>query len=102
MTYGYEVHGPDDRILNASKRMLEFGEKKVLPGALLVNYLPFRMKSRLFHDSMDLHTSVRYIPEWVPWLSYKPLARIGYNMGNKVLYPPLQFVKESIVSSYSS
>ena len=46
-------------------------------------------------------TSVRHIPEWLPWLSYKPLARIGHNLGNEVLYPPMQFVKESIVSSYS-
>jgi hypothetical protein len=102
MTYGYEVHGPDDSMLNASKRMSEFAEEKILPGALLVNYLPFRTNPRTFHDNMDLRTSVRYIPEWVPWLSYKPLARIGYNMGNEVLYPPLQFVKESIVSSYLS
>jgi len=57
MTYGYEVHGPDDRMLNASKRMSEFAEEKILPGALFVNYLPFRMKSRPFHDSIYLHTS---------------------------------------------
>ena len=42
--------------------------------------------------------SVRHIPEWLPWLSYKPLARVGHNLGNEVLYPPLRFVKESIVS----
>ena len=102
MTYGYEVHRRDDRMLNASKRMSEFAEEKILPGALFVNYLPFRTRSRPLHDNIDLHTSVRYIPEWVPWLSYKPLARIGNNMGNEVLYPPIQFVKESIVSSYLS
>ena len=51
---------------------------------------------------MDLTTcaSVRHIPEWLPWLSYKPLARIGHNLGNQVLYPPLQFVKESIVRGH--
>ena len=43
-------------------------------------------------------TPVRHIPEWLPWLSYKPLARIGHNLGNEVVYTPLQFVKESIVS----
>ena len=42
---------------------------------------------------------MRHIPEWLPWLSYKPLERIGHNLGNEVLYPPLQFVKESIVSN---
>ena len=44
--------------------------------------------------------SVRYIPEWLPWLSYKPLARIGHKLGNQVLYPPLQFVKESMVCGH--
>ena len=54
------------------------------------------------YDSMDLTTcaSVRHIPEWLLWLSYKPLARIGHNLGNQVLYPPLQFVKEGIVRGH--
>jgi len=43
---------------------------------------------------------VRHIPEWLPWFSYKPLAHTGHNLGNQVLYPPLQFVKEGIVSTY--
>ena len=41
---------------------------------------------------------VRHIPEWMPWLSYKPLARFGYNLGQEVVHEPMQFVKESIVS----
>ena len=40
MTYGYEVHGRHDKMLNASKRMINFAQENVLPGALLVNYLP--------------------------------------------------------------
>jgi len=84
MTYGYVAREHDDRIIAAAKRMNKFGGDTLFPGALLVNYLPF----------------LRHIPEWVPLLSYKPLARIGYNLGNEVLYPPLQFVKESIVRDY--
>src|SRR6266478_3798086 len=42
---------------------------------------------------------VRYVPEWLPWLSYKPLARYGYNLGQEGVYVPMQFVKESIVST---
>lgn len=45
MTYGYEAQERDDRMIDASKRMNKFGTEKVLPGALLVNYLPFRMLS---------------------------------------------------------
>jgi hypothetical protein len=43
MTYGYEVHGPGDKKIEAVKAMNKFGTPRVLPGALLVNELPFRM-----------------------------------------------------------
>ena len=48
-------------------------------------------------QSRCLSTPVRYIPEWLPWLSYKPLARQGYNIGQKVLHEPMEFVRETIV-----
>ena len=41
---------------------------------------------------------VRHIPEWIPWFSYKPFARFGYNLGQEVVHDPMRFVKESIVS----
>ena len=44
---------------------------------------------------------VRYIPEWLPWLSYKPLARYGYDIGQEVLHRPMEFVRESIVSIWT-
>jgi hypothetical protein len=40
---------------------------------------------------------VRHIPEWLPWLSYKPLARLGYNLGQETMYEPIRFVKETMV-----
>lgn len=51
MTYGYEAQENEDRLIDASKRMNKFGTEKVLPGALLVNYLPFRMSPH-FHNNM--------------------------------------------------
>src|SRR6266852_4284728 len=44
---------------------------------------------------------VRYIPEWLPWLSYKPLARYGYDIGQVVLHVPMEFARESIVSMWA-
>jgi len=32
----------------------------------------------------------------VPWLSYKPAARAGYNAGQDVLHYPMQFVKDGL------
>ena len=43
-------------------------------------------------------TLVRYIPEWLPWFSYKQLASRGYNTGQEVLHGPMDFVRETIVS----
>ena len=43
MTYGYEVQGRDDRKIDAARRVAELGSATVLPGALLVNDLPFRV-----------------------------------------------------------
>jgi hypothetical protein len=43
MAYGYEVHEENDKMLGASKEMSRFGSERFLPGALLVNDLPFRM-----------------------------------------------------------
>ena len=42
--YGYEVQGPDDWRVNVVKKLTEFGTGTsgiLLPGALLVNDLPF-------------------------------------------------------------
>ena len=43
MTYGYEVQGRGDRKVDASRRLVEIGSATALPGALLVNDLPFRV-----------------------------------------------------------
>jgi hypothetical protein len=48
MTYGYEVKGRHDKKLDISKRMNDFGNVTFLPGALLVNELPFCMHPPIF------------------------------------------------------
>jgi len=41
MTYGHEVKGPDDRFLDAAKKLSNLACRASLPGSLLVNELPF-------------------------------------------------------------
>ena len=53
------------------------------------------------HTKLLAAIPVRHIPAWVPYMSYKPLAQIGYNLGREMLDGSLPFVKESIVSSQS-
>jgi hypothetical protein len=43
MTYGYDAKGPDDRILDAGKKLSDLTIRASLPGSFLVNELPFRM-----------------------------------------------------------
>ena len=43
MTYGYEVQGYSDRKVDAARRLAAIGSATALPGALLVNDLPFRV-----------------------------------------------------------
>jgi hypothetical protein len=98
MAYGYEVRNPHDRKVVASKKILQLVSEKVAPGSLLVNEIPFceysSSRQRKYRPSSTL---VRYIPEWLPWLSYKPLARYGYDLGQEVLHAPMEYVRETIV-----
>jgi hypothetical protein len=41
---------------------------------------------------------VKHIPAWIPWLSYKPAAKAGFNAGKDVLRYPIEFVKDRLVS----
>ena len=50
-------------------------------------------------DRLSTFPPVRYIPEWLPWFSFKSLLRTGRALGNEMLYPPIEFVKESMVGS---
>jgi hypothetical protein len=43
---------------------------------------------------------VRHIPEWLPWFSYKPLARGYHDLAEVLKNDPMQFVRENMVSSY--
>ncbi|KAI0291060.1 cytochrome P450 [Multifurca ochricompacta] len=82
MAYGYEVQGRDDSMIDVPRRLNEIGIATALPGALLVNDLPF----------------LRHIPEWLPWLSYQPLARLGRDLTRVAINEPIRFVKESMLN----
>ena len=99
MTYGYEAQGNSDRKIDAARRMSELGSTTSLPGALLVNVFPSCVffVFYILCPSLSKYLSVRHIPEWLPWFSYKPLARIGYDLGQEVMNEPIQFVRESMV-----
>jgi hypothetical protein len=49
MAYGYDAQGRnDDRLVKVSRELVQFGTRIILPGALLVNNIPFRERSALY------------------------------------------------------
>ena len=102
MVYGYEVQGRNDDKVNVAKEMASLVSETALPGVLLVNDIPLRKWASAVFGLLGLQRFpiVRYVPEWLSWLSYKPLARYGHNLGNEVMNGPMRFVKESIVRKH--
>jgi hypothetical protein len=102
MVYGYEVQGRNDHKVNVAKEMASLVSETALPGVLLVNDIPLRewISSVFVPFGSRRSPLVRYVPEWLSWLSYKPLARYGHNLGNEVMNGPMEFVRASIVRKH--
>ena len=98
LTYGYDLKEGDE-ILEAPIQIGETMSPLLLPGAALVNHLPFcelLVKSSPCCSSSQLF-SVRHIPSWVPFLSYKPLARTVRKLSERMRNEPLDYVKNALV-----
>jgi hypothetical protein len=54
-------------------------------------------RPRAMTSTPAVHSLVRYIPAWTPWLSYKPAAQAGYHAGQDVLRYRMQSVKDGFV-----
>ncbi|KAI0264167.1 cytochrome P450 [Gloeopeniophorella convolvens] len=80
VTYGYDATGHDDRFLTIAHDANVIGQNATLPGSVLVNDIPI----------------LRYIPAWVPYLSYWPRARLARAMGQEMINEPFRFVKKGI------
>ena len=97
LTYGYDLKD-GDKILEAPRQNSKLLAPLTLPGAALVNHLPF---CAVF-DSIPCYNasrpcSVRYIPSWVPYFSYEPMARIGRKLSKRIKNEPIDFVKNAMV-----
>jgi len=76
----------------------EMMSRAILPGAALVNILPFcAVFSRVLIMASYSSFSVRYVPSWVPCLSYEPLAQKARRLNEKMKNDPINFVKNAMV-----
>jgi hypothetical protein len=100
VTYGYDLKD-GDKILEAPVQSNELLSPLVLPGAILVNHLPFcAITCFIFIPAILLAShllSVRHIPSWVPYFSYEPFARIIRKLSERIRNEPLDFVKNALV-----
>ena len=51
IAYGYEVQGHNDRTVNVARKVATLGAETALPGALLINDLPFCESSPSYRHS---------------------------------------------------
>jgi cytochrome P450 len=80
LTYGYDLKGNDDHMIAAPVQGTEMLGQLILPGAALVNHLPF----------------LRHIPSWVPWFNYESLAQKGRELSSRMRNEPFNFVKTTM------
>ncbi|KAI9448684.1 cytochrome P450 [Lactarius psammicola] len=79
LTYGYDLK-ENDEILIPARRTGDIMSHFVLPGAALVNHLPF----------------LRHLPSWVPWFKYEPLASECRELAWRMKKEPIDFVRNSM------
>ena len=98
LTYGYDLKS-GDKILEAPVRTNKIMSGLILPGASLVNHISFCAPSNfpVHGSSISRLFSVRYIPSWVPYISYEPVARIVGKLSVRIRNEPIDFVKNALV-----
>ncbi|KAH9174935.1 cytochrome P450 [Lactarius sanguifluus] len=79
LTYGYDLKDNDDMLV-PPRRVVDIIKQFILPGAALVNHLPF----------------LQHLPSWVPWFKYEPLASECRELARRTKNEPIDFVKNSM------
>ncbi|KAN0137798.1 Cytochrome P450 [Lactarius tabidus] len=80
LTYGYDLKDNNDQIIAAPVQATELVSRLIVPGALLVNHLPF----------------LRHMPSWVPWFNYESVAQQGRELSSRMINEPFNFVKTTM------
>ncbi|KAH9952753.1 CyP450 monooxygenase [Russula dissimulans] len=80
LVYGYELKENDDILVPAHKTG-EIISRVILPGAALVNHLPF----------------LRHTPSWIPWFKNEPMAGMCRELGKRMMNEPINHVKKAMV-----
>jgi len=79
LAYGYELQENDDMLVPPHMTG-EIISRVLLPGAALVNHLPF----------------LRHTPSWIPWFKNEPMAGLCRELGKRMMNEPIDFVKKAM------
>lgn len=82
LAYGIPTQSSNDPYIHLAEQAIEPAGRAVVPGAYLVDVLPF----------------LRYMPEWVPGAGFKRDARIWKNMMQTYRDAPFEEAESLIVS----
>ncbi|KAI0066585.1 cytochrome P450 [Artomyces pyxidatus] len=80
LVYGYDLVGEDDLYLRTALDTNAISTRTLLPGSVIVNDLPF----------------LKHLPEWLPGMGFKALARKGDKLGQDMVNLPFDLVKENM------
>ncbi|KAI0056050.1 cytochrome P450 [Artomyces pyxidatus] len=80
LVYGYDAKPENDSYIKIAYEANEIAQQTMLPGSVLVNDLPF----------------LAHLPEWLPGMGFKALAREGERLGREMVDSPFNFVKDSM------
>ena len=98
LTYGYDLNDGDE-FMEAPAQAIELMSPLFLPGAVLVNYLPFCTVPYFITPMLASHSffTVRRIHSWVPFINYEPLIQKGKKLSEIIKNGPIDFVKSVMV-----
>jgi hypothetical protein len=98
LAYGYDLNDGDE-LMTAPIQATEIMSRVVLPGAVLVNHLPFCTVLYFITAMSGVSQlfSVRHIHSWVPFLDYEPMIQRGRELSDKIRNEPIEFVKNAMV-----
>ncbi|KAI0320135.1 cytochrome P450 [Amylostereum chailletii] len=77
LLYGYDAKTLDDDLLSLAEGLMVVTNDVMLPGAVLVNDIPF----------------LRHLPAWLPGMGFKALAARGRLMGDRIINDTYRYTR---------
>ena len=81
LAYGMDIDSLDNKYIRLSRDAFEAASLTRVPGAFWVEFIP----------------SLKYIPDWVPFVPFKIHAKRGKDLWTRMRDEPFDFAKQNMV-----